>query len=147
LTHTWIGALGIVLFLVSVLFAVVALGDLRTGGSPGTDPAGSLGVAVFFLLLAACGAWMAADNIWRPRRAATMALEERILALAEARQGLLTVDEVAMACHLSVARSKAALDRLAAAGGAEMRSTGRGVLVYAFAGFLSDDEKRSAKPL
>jgi hypothetical protein len=145
-THAWIGTLGILIFLLSTPMTIESLGSLQSGDSDST-PGTLVGLAVFFLFLAACGAWMAVDNIWRPRREAAVTLDERILALAEARAGRLTVDEVAVACRLSVLRSKAALDRLAAAGAAAMQATDGGILVYAFPGFLSDPEKREAKPL
>lgn len=114
-THAWIGVVGIALVLCSSFFVIGALGDLHTGGSPDSDPAVLLGLAVFFLLLAACGVWMAVANLGQPRQAAAPSAEARILALAEERDGRLTVDEVAAACGLSLAQSKDALDRLVAA--------------------------------
>ena len=70
--------------------------------------------------------------------------ERRVLRLAEREHGLLTVQEVAAGCAMTVAEAKAELDRLVIAEIAEMRVSEGGVLVYRFPGFLSDEEKARA---
>ena len=70
--------------------------------------------------------------------------ELRVLHLAERRHGRLTVTEASAHCGLTIAESKAELDRLVAANVAEIQVTTAGVLVYAFPGFLSDEEKARA---
>jgi hypothetical protein len=71
--------------------------------------------------------------------------ERRILRLAERGRGRVTIPEVAARCAMTVAEAKSELDRLAAAGVAQIQVTQNGVLVYVFPGFLSDEEKASAR--
>lgn len=145
--HTWIGVLGIGVGLFGLLLAIVAFGDLLTGQAGGTDPAALVAIVVVFLLLAACGLWMFLDNLWWPRGQATSDLDQRILVLAASKSGRLTVEEAAVGCQLSIPASKAALDHMAAENSAQMEVTHQGTLVYVFPGFLTDEEKRSARPL
>jgi hypothetical protein len=70
--------------------------------------------------------------------------ERRVLQYAEREHGRVTVPEVAANCGMTIAEAKLELDRLAASGAADLRVTEHGVLVYVFAGFLSDEEKSRA---
>jgi hypothetical protein len=70
--------------------------------------------------------------------------ERRVLHFAQREHGRVTVPEVAAHCGMTIAEAKAELDRLAAAGAADLHVTGSGVLVYVFGGFLSDEEKSRA---
>ena len=71
--------------------------------------------------------------------------ERRILQFAEEEHGRVTLPEVALHCNVTVVQAKSDLDRLVAQQVAELLVTESGVLVYVFRGFLSDDEKASAK--
>jgi hypothetical protein len=75
-------------------------------------------------------------------RSAINTLEARVLALAEAMGGELTVDATAAHCGLGVIQSKAILDRLVIENGAQLQVTDDGVLVYSFPGLA----KRHKQP-
>lgn len=70
--------------------------------------------------------------------------ERRVLRFAEREHGRVTVPEVATNCDMSLAHSKQTLDRMVLAEVAQIHVTQSGVLVYVFAGFLSDEDKAKA---
>ena len=70
--------------------------------------------------------------------------ERRVLRLAEQEHGRVTIPEVATRCPMTIAESKAELDRLVLHQVAEVQVTTNGVLVYVFPGFLSDADKARA---
>lgn len=148
-------ALGVCIAIVSAFFAVAAIGDLVWGGSP-TRPGILLGMLVFFLGTGMAGVWLARQNLRRPAGSSptasdapttTQEREHRILQLARQQHGRVTVAEVAEHCQITLHQSKEALDRAVLEGAAAMEVTEGGVLVYEYAGFLSDDERDSAKDL
>ncbi len=150
--QTLLGVAGLVVALISAFFFAAALTELATGGDGTTSTGVYVGLIVFFGLAMAAGAWLAWTRLWRaPGRAghrppplSEAEREQRILDLAERQGGRVTVAEAASRCDLTVAESKAALDRLVLHGVAELRVSEGGVLVYVFPGFLSDDEKARA---
>jgi hypothetical protein len=70
--------------------------------------------------------------------------ERRVLRLAEAEHGRVTIPEVAARCTMTLDESKRELDRLVLHQVAEIQVTASGVLVYVFPGFLSDQDKSRA---
>jgi hypothetical protein len=70
--------------------------------------------------------------------------ERRVLRLAEAEHGRVTIPEVASRCTMTIEESKRELDRLVLSQVAEIQVTASGVLVYVFPGFLSDEDKARA---
>ena len=158
-----LGSVGIGIALFSAFFVVTAVVESATGGDGKTSPGVYAGLIVFFGLLMAGGAYLA----WRmftkkPTTAGVAGVgtgasgqtpptrseadrERLILRLAEQEHGRVTVPEVAARCDLTIAESKATLDRLVMAQVATIQVTQGGVLVYVFPGLLSDDEKAQSK--
>ncbi|MCC7369446.1 MAG: hypothetical protein IT306_13545 [Chloroflexi bacterium] len=153
-----------------LFFVAASVVELATGGDGKTSPAVYAGLLVFFGGMAAVsgfGAW----KLYRSRPAASGAArpgaggtgggygyggppepprtaeerEQRVLDLARAQRGRVTLPEVASACDMTVTDSKETLDTMVLQGIAELRVTETGVLVYVFPGFLSDEEKRGAQ--
>ena len=162
-----LGCVGIAIALMGGLFFSMFLVTLMTGGDGKTETGVLVGLVVFFGGMLAAGLYVA----WRMFRArptpATSGAarpgtgvptsptpppppqtdaerERRVLRFAEREHGRVTIPEVATQCDMSLADSKATLDRLVLAKVAEIHVTDTGVLVYVFSGFLSDDEKARA---
>jgi hypothetical protein len=130
------------------LFAT-ALTSLLTGNAA-SNLQGTIGALIIFVGAGCGGGWLARRNLGGPRGGAPHSEFEReqaILALAETSQGLLTIAEVAAHCHISLDDSKRALDRLVLQRVADPRVADNGTLVYAFPGFLSEQEKASAEEI
>jgi hypothetical protein len=139
----FIGILGIGTSLISTFFVVAALVDLIHGDGK-TAPSVLAGLFVFFLGVTILGGWLAKKNLSSKPEAPVISdfeQEQRILALANANQGRVTVSEVALHCHLSIADSKTALDRMAAEGVAALQIADDGSFIYAFIGLLPANEK------
>jgi hypothetical protein len=158
-------AVGAGVVLVSALFGVMFAGDLITHSGT-TEPPVLAGLVVFFLGTGLAGAYLCwrmmrpsgSDPIpgfvqtWtnRPKAASPdteAQRERRILAFAETEHGRVTVPEVAAHCRMTVAQAKVDLDRMVVQRVAELQVTDKGVLVYVFPGFLSEDEKANAHDL
>jgi hypothetical protein len=157
--------------LCSLATLAALMSEAGSGGDGTTQPAVYAASIVLVLAGIACGGYMLWQGLKRrPAEAPTSASgqstggtarsgpattgtaspdpdaerERRILQFAEAEHGRVTVAEVATHCGVTVAQAKADLDRLVQQQVAELQVTERGVLVYVFPGFLSDDEKKSA---
>ncbi len=143
---------GVGLMIFSAFFVAGMGYELVTGVSD-TRPGVLLGLVVFFLGTGVAGVMLARANR-TPRRSAPPpgppplskeeARDQCILDLARAERGRVTVEEVAAHCDLGIDEAKQALDRFAVQRVAEMQVSERGILVYLFPGFLSDEEKRRA---
>jgi hypothetical protein len=161
-----LGCVGVGVAIVGGMFFAAFLVTLLTGGDGKTEPGVLAGLVVFFGGMLAAGVYIA----WRmfhgkptPRAAAAGAgrpgtgvrsappppqtdaeRERRVLRFAEHERGRVTIPEVATRCDMSLADSKATLDRLVLAEVAQIQVTQMGVLVYVFPGFLSDEDKARA---
>jgi hypothetical protein len=117
------------------LFSVLCLFYILTNfGQPDYgDVVGSTIAAFIFMgciVAGLLGTWWSV----RPQAQASIdgdaGLEQRILALASARGGSVTVAEVALICDASLRDSKSALRRMVGCGVAEVTIDARGDLVY-----------------
>ena len=129
------GILSICGVLVCLFFVIAAISDLLLKREP--DKVGVLiGLVVFFGGLAAAGVFAA----WKFMRSAPAApnheLENRILQLAEAKGCRLTVGMVALHCRVSIEESRAALERMALQGAANVEVEDDGGIVYDFSDLL-----------
>ena len=139
-----LGVIGICLALMSGFCSVAFVAALAKP-NPGDSPVTFVILTPIALAFTAAGAWMAYANLRRRPvgvPASDFEREQSILRLAEDEGGRVTVAGVAASCHISVAESKQALDRMAAGGVALMHVTDDGLLVYEFPG-LRDEEKQS----
>lgn len=128
-----LGCLGALLLVGGLALAIAVIADLL-GGQPGDNVGGSIGAFVLFAALAVGGFVLVRASFFT--RAGQNELEARVLALAEAMGGHLTVDVTAAHCGLGVVESKAILDRLVLESGAQLEVSLDGVLVYSFPGFI-----------
>ena len=136
------GILGICLALVCLFFVVAAFFDLVINRDP--KQVGVLvGMIVLFGGLAAAGVFAA----WKFMRGAPATpnfdLENRILQLAEARGCRLTVGMVALNCRVSIEESRAALERMALQGAANVEVEDDGGLVYDFSDLLPSGKQQA----
>jgi hypothetical protein len=129
------GILGIGLALISLFFVVAAISDLVVKRDP-TQAGVLIGMIVLFGGLAAGGLFAA----WKFMRSAparpNFDLENRILQLAEAKGCRLTVGMVALHCRASIEESRAALERMALQGAANVQVENDGGIVYDFSDLL-----------
>jgi hypothetical protein len=135
-----LGVLGIGIALISLLFVVMAIGDLTGGNAYESEVSVVVALLLFFLGTGASGTWMAWRNLRRVRHGAPETpeeLEQRILSIARALRGRVTVLEVAARCGISIEEAKEALSRMNRAGVIEPSLTEDGVMVYHFPGLLS----------
>lgn len=139
--RTWLGIGGVVMLLVSIFFVAAAVGDILRGGD-GKTPMGVLwGLLLFFSGLSFVGGVMIRKGFWAasgPPPVSQFEQEQRILALAEHEGGRLTISQVALHCHISVANSKLMLDHLASQGVAQMHFDDNGDFYYNFKGLVSN---------
>jgi hypothetical protein len=154
-----LSAVGIGMALFSAFIVAAAVVESATGGDGKTSPGVYAGLIVFFGGLLVLGAYLA-WRMLRPRPATagvgqagaapaeaprTDASRERdVLRFAEAEHGRVTIPEVAARCDMTVLEAKATLDRLVMQQAATIQVTERGVLVYVFPGFMSDEDKARA---
>jgi hypothetical protein len=134
IVRTLLGALGVVLVLVGLPLAV-AIGVSLAGSS--TVPfATRVAGFVFFAGLTLTGAYLARRNLSRIQHAALSEFEQEqaLLGLARANGGRVTLAEVASGCKLTVAESKATLERLTVQGVADVVVTDDGSVAYDFKG-------------
>jgi hypothetical protein len=154
-----LAAVGIAVALFSSFFVAAAVVEIASGGDGKTSPGVYAGLIVVFGGMLAGGIYLA----WRMlKRRPTTGVhpgqaggawggpptdadrERQVLRFAESEDGRVTIPEVATRCDMTVAEAKATLDRLVLQEAATIQVTQRGVLVYVFHGFLSDDDKASA---
>jgi hypothetical protein len=135
------GILSIGLALLSLFFVVAAFFDLvinRDAKEVGV----LVGMIVLFGGLAAAGVFAA----WKFMRSAPAApnfdLENRILQLAAAKGCRLTVGMVALNCRVSIEESRAALERMALQGAANVEVEDDGGIVYDFSDLLPNSDRR-----
>src|SRR5215212_2245007 len=140
------GILGIGLALVSLFFVVAAFSDLVVKRDP-KETGVLIGMIVLFGGLAVGGLFAA----WKFMRSAparpNFELENRILQLAEAKGCRLTVGMVALHCRASIEESRAALERMALQGAANVQVEDDGGIVYDFSDLLpsSESDPRAAE--
>ena len=129
------GIVGIGVALISLFFVVAAFFDLVINRDP-KEVGVLVGMMVLFGGLAAAGIFAA----WKFMRSAPAApnydLENRILHLAEAKGCRLTVGMVALHCRVSIEESRAALERMALQGAANVEVENDGGIVYDFSDLL-----------
>jgi len=154
-----LAAVGIAIALFSAFFVAAFVVESATGGDGKTSAGDYVGMIVVFGGMGAAGAYLA----WRMLRHKPAAgsggqagtawpgpptegdRERQVLRFADSEHGRVTIPEVATHCDVTIAEAKAILDRLVLQHAATIQVTQSGVLVYVFPGFLSDDDKASAK--
>ena len=135
-----LGVFGVLIALVSLLFVVMAIGDIAGGDAYESEAGVVWALLLFFLATGACGGWMAWRNLRRVRHGTPETaeeLEQRILSVARKLGGRVTVLEVASRCGVSIEEAKEALSRMSRHGVIEPGLTDDGVMIYTFSGFLS----------
>jgi hypothetical protein len=137
------GCLGWGVVVLSLFFVAASITELITGPSPNTEkptePAVLVGLLVFFAATA-YGGW----RLTRNGMAAPLSQnerEQRVLTLAAANNGRVTVAEVALHAGFGVDEAKATLNHLVNTGVAETWLS-EGEAVYVFAGL--DNETKAA---
>lgn len=148
LARKLLGALGVVILLVSLLFLAVFVGQLF--GESKTERPVLIGLVIFFAGTAVAGGLLARSGFRQPPtspRLTDFEREHRILDRAHALGGRVTVAEIAAECDLSLEDSKRLLDRFAVTGAATVLVTDDGIMVYDFPGFISKEQKARAEEL
>ncbi|MFL6337335.1 MAG: hypothetical protein ACJ754_28885 [Pyrinomonadaceae bacterium] len=129
------GILGIGVALISLFFVVAAISDLVINHNP-KDVGVLIGMIVLFGGLAAGGIYAAWKFMRRAPVGPNFDLENRILQLAAAKGCRLTVGMVALHCRASIEESRAALERMALQGAANVQVENDGGIVYDFSDLL-----------
>jgi hypothetical protein len=139
------GILGIGAALISLFFVVAAFSDLIVKHDP-KEVGVLVGMIVLFGGLAAGGLFTA----WKFMRSAparpNFDLENRILQLAAAKGCRLTVGMVALHCRASIEESRAALERMALQGAANVLVENDGGIVYDFSDLLPSSGGGGPRP-
>lgn len=148
----------------SLMFTVMAIGDLIGGGSNTRDSV-LMGLVVFFGGLTATTGYSAVRLLRAPAQAddptdttkqkqqqqqtdgIDIALEARILAHAAKTAGRVTSTEIAIACQVSIDEAIAALDQLCSRGHADLAVADDGSSLYVIKGFLSEQQKQAAEEI
>lgn len=147
--RTLLGVFGVIVALLSAMFVAMAGADLVGHGDGKTPASVLIGLVVLFGGATLSGGYLA-WRMFRGKRAEAAPappmemVEQRVLALASRVGGRVTVAEVTARCGLSLADSRAVLDRLLAQGAAELRVADDGTMVYAIVGLLTAEAKAKA---
>lgn len=129
------GILSIIGSLFSLFFVIAAIGDIISGREQ--DKTGVLiGLIVIFGGIAAVGIFAAWKFMRRAPAQPNHELENMILQLAAAKGCRLTVGLVALHCRVSIEESRAALERMALQGAANVEVEDDGGIVYDFSDLL-----------
>ncbi|MFP4031199.1 MAG: hypothetical protein ACLFRG_10545 [Desulfococcaceae bacterium] len=131
--------------LFSLFLCIAAVGDLMDPNE--TDPGtGTLiGLLVFFGGIMSASGYLCVSQ-WKRAKTGTVERTERnILRMIAARSGRITPEEIALEQPLTVEQARARLDALCGGGSGEVQVTPEGRLVYVFFGFLSEEERNSAR--
>jgi hypothetical protein len=142
---TGLGCLGWAIVIFSLFFVAASVTELITGPAAGTEKPTEPGVLVGLLVFfggAAYGGWRLANSNNKAPLSQNER-EQRVLTLAAANNGRVTVAEVALRCAISVDEAKATLLHLVNTGVAETWLS-EGEAVYVFAG-LEDETKAAAQ--
>jgi hypothetical protein len=138
------GILSIIGALFSLFFVIAAIGDIVSGREQDKTSV-LVGLIVIFGGIAATGVFAA----WKFMRSAPAQpdfdLENRILQLADAKGRRLTVGMVALHCRASIEESRAALERMALQGAANVRVEDDGGIVYDFSDLLPPSHEGSPR--
>lgn len=115
-----------------------------------SDPKYQDKVAYFVLLIFSVGFAIGGFMLYRyhTRRAERKSkdqIEQDILRIASERRGRVTPAEVVLATKLGIDEAKKMLDSFCEKGLAQLNITDKGVIIYVFDGFLSEEEKETAK--
>ncbi|MBA2661313.1 MAG: hypothetical protein H0U74_03410 [Bradymonadaceae bacterium] len=142
-----LGCLGLVVVAFCAMMGVALIADiiLGTGGALGTN----LGLIVFMAIIgtgAGVVAWKNVKHLFTKSAAITPQEEHRVLALAAHNGGRLTVEEVAVHCHMPVDQSRRLLDGLVLNQVADTWISENGNLVYVFRGLLGSDKQSARDP-
>lgn len=133
------GILSIIGALFSLFFVIAAIGDIISGREQ--DKTGVLiGLIVIFGGLAATGIFAAWKFMRKAPAAPNYDLENRILQLAAAKGCRLTVGMVALHCRVSIEEGRAALERMAMQGAANVQVEDDGGIVYDFSDIFPSGE-------
>ncbi|MBX7223218.1 MAG: hypothetical protein K1Y36_25105 [Blastocatellia bacterium] len=131
------GIFGVIVTLISAMFVVMAIGDLIFGSK--TQTSVLLGLLVFFGGTGLAGAFLAKFGFRKKEAGSQLSdfeKEQRILSYASACGGVVTVPNVSLHCHLSLAETQSMLDAMTHTGAAELRVNDDGSFCYLFRGFL-----------
>ena len=129
------GIVGIGVALVGLFFVVAAFFDLIINRDP-KEVGVLVGMIVLFGGLAAAGVFAAWKFMRRAPAAPNYDLENRILQLAAAKGCRLTVGLVALHCRVSIEESRAALERMALQGAANVEVENDGGIISDFSDLL-----------
>lgn len=143
--HRILSILGAGIALVSLLFVAAAVGDLAKPEQTETPFGVIVGLLIFFLGTAAGGGYLFVAQSRRARTGRTERTERTLLRMIAARGGRITPEEIALECPLTVEQARKRLDALCADGSGEVQVTMEGKKVYVFFGFLSEDDRNSAR--
>jgi hypothetical protein len=127
--------------LISLFFVVAAFSDLVINRDP-KEVGVLIGMIVLFGGLAAAGIFGAWKFMRRAPALPDFDLENRILQLANAKGCRLTVGMVALHCRASIEESRAALERMALQGAANVQVEDDGGIVYDFSDLLPSADSR-----
>lgn len=136
---------GFIAALFSLLFCWMAIYDLLNPGNTDTEPGVLIGLLIFFSITLGAGIFMMLKGSWRYKRRKYEKIEREILSLIAQKGGRITPEEIALNSQMSVEDAKVHLDRMCENGSGELQVTESGRLVYVFLGFITADEKKSAR--
>jgi len=126
-----------------MFFVLAALGDLISGTE--TSKGVLIGIAVLFATTFFSGIFLIKRNIFKDKEIQNNEMEKNILKVVKAKEGIVTVAEIAAETNLDLENSKKFLDNFCDRGFASVSVTESGSIVYGFKGFLTKDEKDKVK--
>ncbi len=109
------------------------------------DKAAYIILLIFSLLFAIGGFMMYRHHSRKAEKRSREYIEQDILKLAAEKHGKITPAEVVLSAKIGIDEAKKMLDSFCEQGLAQLNLTEKGVMVYVFDGFLSEEEKNTVK--
>ncbi|MDQ6962323.1 MAG: hypothetical protein Q9M28_07290 [Mariprofundaceae bacterium] len=131
--------------LLSLYFASSALTNLFNPEETDSELGTNISLFIIFSIITVFSSYRS----WQRRQQAISndqeTLEKDILSVIEDQQGRTTPEEVAVATHLTVKQATEHLNDLCQQGSGGKQITDQGNIIYVFSGFISAEEKKTAK--
>lgn len=137
--------IGILIALFSLFFTIAGIGDILRPEESDTPIGVVWGLTFFFLLTSVGGIYLFIKGILRSRRYQHEKRERLILKLIAQNKGSITPEEIAANSSITISEARIFLDTLCQNGAGEIRVTEEGRILYHFFGFMSSQEKETAK--
>lgn len=134
-----------IISLFSLYLATSSLSNIIQPEDTTTKLSTNVSLFIIFSILTAFSGYRSWKRQQQATNHAKESLERTILGLIEEHSGRITPEEIAVATHLTVQQASQHLNDLCQQGSGGKQITDQGNIIYVFSGFISAEEKQTAK--